>query len=192
METTIQNSLQLWSLWTGSTWTACPATAWWTSGWSPFSPGGLGSTPLSPCCRSSGGSCCWRRTWSLANHQKVLPINLGEGAIEITVDNSSHSIHISGVSLDFHFHTVSPKLSSLSAITEWKWTCVLQLLLPTTIFELSNGFLRGREGDIQILETMTVMYKKSEELYSDYSYIPCRWRCCKKRSTFLCDIRWLI
>ena len=39
----------------------------------PSFPGGAGSTPSSPCCRSSAGSCSSRTTWSWANHQRAPP-----------------------------------------------------------------------------------------------------------------------
>ena len=40
----------------------------------PSCPGGAGSTQSSPCCRSSGDSCCSRRTWSSASPQRAPPI----------------------------------------------------------------------------------------------------------------------
>ena len=38
------------------------------------SPGGAESTQSSPCCRSSGDSCCSRRTWSSASPLRAPPI----------------------------------------------------------------------------------------------------------------------
>ena len=41
------------------------------------SPGGAESTQSSPCCRSSGDSCCSRRTWSSASPLRAPPIRWG-------------------------------------------------------------------------------------------------------------------
>ena len=97
MGTTTRSSHLLSDSWAESTWTACPAMEWWgpwlsldndggviflslsqyarlTCDMFPSSPGGAESTQSSPCCRSSGDSCCSRRTWSSASPLRAPPI----------------------------------------------------------------------------------------------------------------------
>ena len=71
--TTTPTSHRPWGSSTGSTWTACPATAWWTCGRCLSCPGGRGTTQSSPCCRSSEDSCSWRRTWNSVSLQRAPP-----------------------------------------------------------------------------------------------------------------------
>ena len=85
VETIIPSNRLPSSLSAESTWTASPAPEWWerdmagqwsyltcrlTSDTSPSCPAGAESTPSCLCCRSLEDSCCSRRTWSLASHQR--------------------------------------------------------------------------------------------------------------------------